>query len=461
MRDDLRHDGLQHTAQTAPPLTISDLRENFIPVSQQSLRDRLTRSSCWANGRHVEAQKFFRYLNYWRRQQYTARLNRLANEYEPFSPDSDTLVTRTYKAEETLAMRRRVMDDLRNLLVHANYTRIPRDQFKILTAGSDYGLELEVDLNIFEEIEIFFRGRTSKTNKRRSKKGFFLKSEEYDVPVFQRLCIVFKLKPFDVRVDEVMKQKRCDRPKAVKLVEKMRKLLPPQVLDNNIYVKLFKNIPQADLEMVFPNTRVKFRLLDKVRLTTTASGGIGAGAFGAAGKIAVLSANPVGAAIAAVGLGGVVFRQVMNVVNTKNKYMVTMAQSLYFHAMADNRGAMTKLADRAAEEDIKEEMLLYAVLAKEHVRRSQLKEVDEAIELYLLRTYERDINFDVSEALSRLIADGIVTERADGTLVALQPADAAKRIDKLWDGYLDTLDELKIDDEGEEFDAEDPKARPT
>ena len=37
-----------------------------------------------------------------------------------------------------------------------------------------------------------------------------------------------------------------------------------------------------------------------------------------------------------------------SIVNTKNKYMVTMAQNLYFHAMADNRGAMTKLADRAA-----------------------------------------------------------------------------------------------------------------
>ncbi len=442
-----------------PGVSVEDIRENFIPVSQQSLRDRLTTPECWNDGRHVDADKFFRYLNYWRRQQYTARLSRLVAEYEPFSPDSDTLVTRTFKAEETLAMRKRVMDDLNNILLHANYTRIGHDQFKILTKGSDYGLELEVDLNAFEEIEIYFRGRSTKASTRRSKKGFFLRTEDYDVPLFQRLCIVFKLKPLDMRIKEVMAQKRCDRPKAEKLVDKMRKLLPPQLQDSNIYVKLFKNIPQADLEMVFPNTRVKFRLMDKVRLTTTAGGGIGAGAFGAAGKIALLTANPMGAAVAAVGLGGVVFRQVMNVVNTKNKYMVTMAQSLYFHAMADNRGAMTKLADRAAEEDIKEEMLLYAVLAKETVKRSQLKEVDDAIELYLRRTYEREINFDVREALGRLINDGIVSEAEDGTLVALQPADAARRIDKLWDGYLDTLVELGAHDEGFEFDAEEPKVR--
>ena len=57
--------------------------------------------------------------------------------------------------------------------------------------------------------------------------------------------------------------------------------------------------------------------------------------------------------------------------NQKQRYMVVMAQNLYFHAMADNRGVMLKLAARAAEEDIKEEMLLYSVLAKENARSAR------------------------------------------------------------------------------------------
>ena len=56
--------------------------------------------------------------------------------------------------------------------------------------------------------------------------------------------------------------------------------------------------------------------------------------------------------------------------------MVVMAQNLYFHAMADNRGVMTLLADRAAEEDVKEEMLLYSVLAKEPANIRDLGQVD-------------------------------------------------------------------------------------
>ena len=49
-------------------------------------------------------------------------------------------------------------------------------------------------------------------------------------------------------------------------------------------------------------------------------------------------------------LGGLAFRQGMSFIHKRNEYMVTMAQNLYFHALADNRGVMTVLADRAADQ---------------------------------------------------------------------------------------------------------------
>jgi hypothetical protein len=57
-------------------------------------------------------------------------------------------------------------------------------------------------------------------------------------------------------------------------------------------------------------------------------------------------------------------RQASNFVAQRNRYMVGDGAELYFHAMADNRGVITLLADRAPEEDVKEEMLLYSALAK-------------------------------------------------------------------------------------------------
>jgi hypothetical protein len=110
---------------------------------------------------------------------------------------------------------------------------------------------------------------------------------------------------------------------------------------------------------------------------------------------------------------------------------------------------MTLLADRAAEEDIKEEMLLYGVLAKERVNVRDLKSVDEAIERYLAQTFSIDVNFDVEDALARLKQDGLVQELADGTLQALAPGAAALHVDKLWDSCLDQLPDV-VANEGRE-----------
>ena len=191
--------------------------------------------------------------------------------------------------------------------------------------------------------------------------------------------------------------------------------------------------------MVFPNTQVKFRMADKLRLGATAGGGLGFGIFTSAGKIALLASNPIGAAGAVLGIGGVAFRQAMGFVNQKQRYMVVMAQNLYFLSMADNGSVIVELAARAAEEDVKEEWLLYAILAKTAATRADLPAIDASIERYLLDQFDVPVDFDVEDALERLIGDGLVTESPDGRLVTLSPGEAALHIDKKWDVLLDDL----------------------
>ncbi|MGE0697782.1 MAG: TMEM143 family protein [Hyphomicrobiaceae bacterium] len=433
-----------------------DSREKFLPVTPQALMDRLSRPDAWPNGMSADVRRLFMYMAYWRQQSYGAKLLELGRAYEPFSPDSDLLVTRKYSDEEKRRLERQLVEGVRGLMQQANYTRIdPRDVDIILTKDSHYGLDLHVDLAAFDEIEIYYRGATTRKETRRSRKKFYLRNEEFDLPVFQRLAIVFKLKPESKRVDEIMAQARVDRATAERRVRRMRGPLTDRINPEFIYIKLFKNIPRADLEMVFPNTRIRFRLFDKIKLGVTASGGLGMGVAGTLTKVAVAT-NPIALAGAVFGLGGVAARQVVAFINQRNKYMVTMAQNLYSHALADNRGVMTLLAERAAEEDVKEEILLYSLLAKERVHVSELPLADKAIEGYLASTFGFDANFDVEDALQRLKADGIVRETPDGWLEALPPDRAALHIDSLWDSYLDDLAEL-TSVEGSEYEGESPK----
>ena len=426
-------------------------REKFLPVTRHALLDRLTVPGLWPRGDHTQARRFLRYLDYWRRHGYSVKLLDLEQLYEPFSPDTDLLRTRKFSAEERLAMQKRLVAHMAELLTQGNFTGVaPEDFHIILTKDSHYGLDLQVDTDAFEELLIFYRGETTITEQHRDIKKAYMGWKEVKVPVYQRLFLLFKLKPFDACVAEVMAEKKCDKKEAEGIVRKQREMLPDTVTSDFVYIKLFKNIPRSDLEMAFPNTKVRFRLFDKIKFGLTAGGGFGVGVVGTIGKLALLS-NPYTLVMTLAGLGGIVVRQASAFINQRNRYMVVLARNLYFHSMADNRGVMTLLADRAADEDIKEEMLLYTALANERFNARDLETIDRGIEDYLSKTFGIDVDFDVSDALDRLKKEGIVTELPDGTLQTLPPAEAALHIDKAWDACLDQLPDITTTGEGQEI----------
>ena len=426
-------------------------REKFIPVTRFALMDRLTEPQAWPPGECVAAKRFFIYIDYWRHQRYNVRLMELEQDYEAFSPDSDLLLTRKYTNEELAEMQGAVLSGMEKILEQANYERIdPSNVEVLLTKESHYGLDLHVDFNEFEEVLIYYRGASTQKDQRRVLRKF-MRKEEFDVPVFQRLFLLFKLKPHDALVNDLMARENITRKEAEKRAKKKRKLLPKEVKDGNIYMKLFKNIPRSDVEMIFPNTVVKFRMFDKLKLGVTSAGGLGVSIAGAASKLALFLTNPLIAIGALGGIAAVIFRQVMGFFNQKQRYMIKMAQNLYFHSLADNRGVMMTLADRAAEEDVKEEILLYSVLSKEPARRSELPSIDRAIEKYLKSKFGVDVDFDVDDAIGRLLKDGIVEEREDGYLYTLPPREAAKHLDDKWDLLLDELPDPPEHGPGHEF----------
>jgi Protein of unknown function (DUF3754) len=80
------------------------------------------------------------------------------------------------------------------------------------------------------------------------------------------------------------------------MARKRRSHIPTGVSSNCIYLKVFKRIPQIDLEMLFPNTRIAFKPFDKLRLMVTAGGGTVAGVVGAGTKLLAIT-NPLTVAV--------------------------------------------------------------------------------------------------------------------------------------------------------------------
>ncbi|MGA7457366.1 MAG: TMEM143 family protein [Methyloceanibacter sp.] len=219
-------------------------------------------------------------------------------------------------------------------------------------------------------------------------------------------------------------------------MEKARAHFPPGVSSDYIYVKIFKRIPQIDIEMLFPNTKVAFRPFDKLKLMVTAGGGTLAGVAGTATKL-LAATNPFTLAFGVFGLSALIFRQAMKFFHTRNHYMMVLAQNLYFCSLANNRGALTLLADGAEEEDVKEDMLLYAFLARRPSKHDALPELEVMVTSFLKERCGVSVNFDTEDALKRLRTDGLVTADAEGKFSAIAPEDARAHLDTLWDRLLD------------------------
>ncbi len=415
---------------------IMDGHETFIPVTRFALFERLTAPGTWPVEQRDDAIRFFKYLAAWRHQTYMERLLTLKEAYLPFSPDRDT-VRDDGAVDRRDEQHGNLVQSVSMLLERANYAPIDKGALDdIFSEDSAYGLDLSVDLYEFDDVLIYYRGACSRTFRDRTWRKLWLGFEERHVPSFRRLFLLLKLKPESVRIDEIMATRRVSEKRAQRIVRKARRMMPDDVSSDFIYLKLFKDIPRADVRMLFPNTRVKFKLLDKLKLGVTAGGGTIASIVSTASKV-IAAVNPIAAIMAIIALVGVVWRQVMKFFNQRNQYMMVLAQNLYFHTLADNRGVLTLLCDRAEEEDIKEEMLLYALLAKAPLHSSQLDDARAAIEEYLHEEFGVRVRYDLFDALARLRADEVVVQRQDGMLIAMAPRDACLHIDAKWDRYLD------------------------
>ena len=412
--------------------------EAFIPVSRFEIAERMAVTGRWGAVPPDTIRRLFRYLSAWRHVVYKERLDDLEQTYLPFSPETDLLRIGSFTPERRASYRKRFLTGIQRLLRQANYIEVPRAEVPGLMSGDTvHGLALRVDLDDFEECIIYRRGTDYRIERQPSIWRAYLWSRDVEVPVYQRLAVVLKLWPEQDRIAQVMAAKGLSRRWAARIVRKSRSTLPEGLDSDKIYIKLFRDIPHTNLEMLFPNTHVQFSRVDKIRLGGSAAGGVGIGVFGAVAKLmaaAVLS--PYLLALAIFGVGGIMIRQVMGFFNQRTQYMKVLAENLYFHSLADNRSAFTLLANRAEEEDVKEEILLYSVLATETVHRHELPDVKALVSNYLRDQFDVDVAFDIYDALERLMRDGVVREGPDGLLETLDPMTALEHFDAMWDGYL-------------------------
>ncbi|MDM7860399.1 TMEM143 family protein [Alteromonas sp. ASW11-36] len=363
--------------------------------------------------------------------EYHQKLESLKDHYAPFDPDKVTRNLRSVTPEDKIASQKAFAKEFAELLDSANFEQITdADLQDALTEESLFKVRLEVSFSDFAEVVFYRRGESKKTEVLRSFWG--LRKKPLTFTNYDRVAVYITFK------DEAY--------------FKAQSKTPFGFTPGSTIVKLFQNVPKADLEMLFPNSEVRMRPIDKVVIGSSAAiGGVvvlvtklGASilllaslfAFWLGLKDEAVEVTTQHLITLGIGLGvfgSFIFKEWSKFKNRKIKFMKALSDNLYFKNLDNNSGVFHTLIDAAEEEDCKEAILAYTFLLQAPSEGLTDEKIDQQIEQWFKDKYDCELDFDVADALDKLVRMELV--HYTGTHYTPRPInEAVKVLDEYWDG---------------------------
>ena len=218
-------------------------RNRFIPFRKADVVDMCIGDSGLSEAEVKAFREFCRILEALFHFEFHARLEKLKNCYRPFNPDADTRHIYDYSDEEKSKLQKQLVSEMTAVLDAANFEKVTAEDLKqALGEESLFQIRLEVDFEDFEDVIFFRRGETVKEEI--LVRFFGLRKKKFQFTNYERVAIYIKF-----------------REKAY-FEERGRKHLYFE--PGSTIIKLFQNVPKADLEMLFPNSKVRMKTIDKI-----------------------------------------------------------------------------------------------------------------------------------------------------------------------------------------------------
>ena len=364
--------------------------------------------------------------------EYHQTLESLKNDYAPFDPNADTKQLEPYSSEQKAQCQARFAENFAGVLNAANFEKITeQDLQEALTEESLFKVRLEVEFDDFEQVVFYRRGESQLSEPITS--FFGLRKQSINFTNFDRVAVFITFKG----------KEHFD--------QKNKPLLGFE--PGSTIVKLFQNVPKADLEMLFPNSEVRMRPIDKAIIGGSAVVGGAVVLVTKLGASLVLLATLlafwlgwreesvemtqqhfISFAIGMGVLGGFVFKEWSKFKNRKIKFMKALSDNLYFKNLDNNAGVFHTLIDAAEEEDFKEAILAYSFLLNNSSGLSA-QALDNTIEHWFENKYQSQVDFEISDALSKLERLQLVVMK-DNIYLAVPLDKAKQKLDEYWDNIF-------------------------
>ena len=182
--------------------------------------------------------------------QYHEQLERLKDSYNHFDPNKDTRDLLPSSEAARKQSQKAFASEFAKLLNAANFEKVTDEDLEAaLNEESLFKVRLAVSFDDFEDVVFYRRGESVKTETVRT--FFGLRKKQVSFTNYDKVAVYITFK------DEAYFKEKGQTPVTFK--------------PGSTIVKLFQNVPKADLEMLFPNSEVKMRPLDKLIISASAA----------------------------------------------------------------------------------------------------------------------------------------------------------------------------------------------
>ncbi|KAJ6956384.1 hypothetical protein NC652_007458 [Populus alba x Populus x berolinensis] len=280
---------------------------------------------------------------------------------------------------------------------------------------SDYFFMEKVDMLIgrfwgfllkVTRLEIVFARKSSGQRKKDQKKDDDLNSEADQDDLFvERL----RLEKMDLSVSNLLSKTTIQEPTFDRIIVVYRPAPTKSKTERGIYVKHFKNIPMADMEIVLPEKKNPgLTPMDWVKFLVSA----------VVGLVAVIGSVEMPKADL-----WVIFAVLSTVVGYCAKtyftfqqnlaaYQNLITQSMYDKQLDSGRGTLLHLCDDVIQQEVKEVIISFFILMEQG--KATRQDLDLRCEELIKEEFGESCNFDVDDAVEKLEKLGIVARDSLG-----------------------------------------------
>ena len=402
-------------------------RDYFIPFTRDQITKMLLDEGKLNNDEVSKFEQFCLLLKSIYHFEFHTKLERLKASYRIFSPEIN-LAPNELENSNTSKIEADLTNKLRQTLIDGNFEKVSQEDLNAaMEKEGIFPVSCKIDFDSFDYYEIYYQG--SSTAKEEIKTWNPFKKKEVEFNLYDRIVFFFKVK----NEEFFHANKKNNEPG----------------IPGKIYIKYFRNIPESDLEMIFPNPRPEMKFIHKMQIFLPLLAGFGvliqktiigpyynAGTNPLEGGFSLLTKPSYPMIALLIVLGGYVLRTFLGYKNVVQSFLGEIAKSLYFKDKGNNQGVFTMLIDSAEEEECKEAMMAYYFLLNSNKKMSE-ETLDNAIEEWMEEKHKVKIDFEVDDAIKKLEEKDLLSRDKKGILTVVSLDEALNHLDYIWDNYFD------------------------